>query len=78
VENFAAEQGQQTSATSRAQLYLLLGDSKVSSLHPQSPVQGSEKQYRNQWSKNRSFHAHAAQGSHWREISDKKDGTSRE
>jgi hypothetical protein len=78
VENFAVEQGQKTPATSRAHLYLLLGDSKVSSLHPEAPVQCSEKQYRNQRSKKRSFEAHAAQRTHWREISNKKDGTSRE
>jgi hypothetical protein len=42
VENFAAKQEQQTLANSWAHLYLLLGDSKVSSMHCQSPVQYSE------------------------------------
>jgi hypothetical protein len=78
VENFAAKQEQQTLANSWAHLYLLLGDSKVSSMHCQSPVQYSEKQYSLPRSQKRRFQALAAQSAHCREFGHHKDGTSRE
>jgi len=60
VEKFATKQEKQTLATSWAHLYLLLGDSKVSSMHCQSPVQYSEKQYGLPRSQKRCFQALAA------------------
>jgi hypothetical protein len=75
VENIAGEQAQQTSASSCAHLYLLLRDSKVSSLHLQSPVQPSKKQYRNQGPRKRKFSAHALQHALCSELSNEKGDT---
>jgi len=67
VHDFDAKQEHQTPATSCAHLYLLLCDSKVSSLHPQSPVQHREKQYWKRGSQKRNFQARALQGAQSRE-----------